>query len=275
MIDTKQHRLNVTLPEQQVILSGEAVRLVQMVSNLLSNAARYSGTKGTIDLFIVVHLQLVEIHVRDHGLGIAPELLPRIFDLFSQGDRSAARSEGGLGIGLALVRRLAELHGGHVEARSEGPGRGAEFTIVLPRLADDTVAACEVPPKQHSDNVPLRILVVDDNKDAANMLAALLQLDGHEIFIEYDALSALQRAKQETPEVMLLDIGLPDMSGYELAERLRATPATAAASLIAVTGYGQEEDRRQSKAAGFDHHLMKPVGSDELREVLGTVKRMS
>jgi PAS domain S-box-containing protein len=275
MIDSKQHRLNVTLPDHQVILSGEGVRLVQMVSNLLSNAARHSGTNGMIDLFVVVHLQLVEIHVRDHGFGIAPALLPRIFDLFAQGDRSAARSEGGLGIGLALVRRLAELHGGHVEATSAGLGRGAEFTIVLPRLADDTIRSSATTPIKATENDPLRILIVDDNRDAANMLAVLLQLDGHQTFVEYDAHSALQRAQAERPEVMLLDIGLPDMNGYELAQQLRSTPATAGAWLVAVTGYGQEDDRKQSKAAGFDHHLMKPVGADELKVLLAELKRAS
>jgi PAS domain S-box-containing protein len=272
MIDQKHHHLNVELPEQRVVLSGEAVRLVQMVSNLLSNAARHSGTNGTIDLFVVVHLQLVEIHVRDYGSGIEPDLLPRVFDLFAQGNRSAARSEGGLGIGLALVRRLAELHGGHAEATSAGLGRGAEFTVVLPRLADAVArSSARAPSTPAESDSTFRILIVDDNQDAATMLATMLDMDGHTTFLAYDATSALIRARVEKPGILLLDIGLPDMSGYELAQRLRSMSETASSTLIAVTGYGQEEDRRQSRAAGFDHHLMKPVSSDELRAILAAV----
>jgi PAS domain S-box-containing protein len=277
MIDQQQHRLNVTLPDQRVILSGEAVRLVQMVSNLLSNAARHSGTNGTIDLFVVVHLQLIEIHVRDDGSGIEPDLLPRVFDLFAQGNRSAARSEGGLGIGLALVRRLAELHGGHAEAKSAGRGRGAEFTVVLPRLADAVAeeSSSQTTGTQTESYDPLSILVVDDNQDAAMMLVTMLDMDGHTTFVEYDAAAGLIRAKGERPAVLLLDIGLPDMSGYELAQHLRSAPETASSTLIAVTGYGQAEDRRRARAAGFDYHLTKPVSADQLRLVLSAVARAS
>lgn len=269
LIDSKQHRLQVTLPEPSIVLSGEGVRLVQMVSNLLSNAARHSGTNGTIELFVVAHPQLVEIHVRDHGAGIPAELLPRIFDLFAQGQQSAARSEGGLGIGLALVRRLAELHGGHIHATSTGPGHGAEFTIVLPRLADEAAPHLE-PPVELLDAPPepLRVLIVDDNQDAANMLALLLQTEGHTAVVEYAAKPALMRAQLEPPDVLILDIGLPDMSGYELGVRLRALPELANATLIAITGYGQDEDRRRSAQAGFDAHLMKPVSADDLQRTL-------
>jgi PAS domain S-box-containing protein len=271
LVEARRHTLHVKLPDEPVVLSGEAVRLVQIVSNLLSNAARHSGAEGRIDLFVVAHLQLVEIHVCDYGIGIEPELLPRVFDLFTQADRSPARSEGGLGIGLALVRRLAELHGGHAEARSAGLGHGAEFTVVLPRLADETHTSTEMPATA-APHLPqaLRILIVDDNQDAANMLSMLLQMEGHETFVEYAALAALARARVERPDVMLLDIGLPEMNGYELARLLRAYPETSTAYLIAVTGYGQEDDLRQSREAGFAHHLMKPVSAEDLRRVLSS-----
>jgi CheY-like chemotaxis protein len=243
--------------------------LVQMIANLLSNAARHSGRNLDIDLSVVASVQLVEIHVRDRGAGIAPELLPRIFDLFAQSEQSVARSEGGLGIGLALVRRIAELHGGHAEAHSDGIDRGAHFVVVLPRLAEvknaepvRLQAVANAAPRQ------LRILVVDDNQDAANMISMLLELEGHETFVTYDARTAITRAEIERPDVMLLDIGLPDMSGYELAQRLRALPASAEATFIALTGYGQASDQRRSKEAGFDHHLTKPVSADVLRNIL-------
>jgi CheY-like chemotaxis protein len=198
-----------------------------------------------------------------------------VFDLFAQGNRSAARSEGGLGIGLALVRRLAELHGGHVAATSAGSGRGAEFTVVLPRLADTVAAesAPQNPAAQTQSCGPFSILVVDDNQDAARMLVTMLDMEGHTTFVEYDATSGFIRARAEQPTVLLLDIGLPDMSGYELAKRLRSAPETASATLIAVTGYGQAEDRRQSRSAGFDYHLTKPVSGDQLRAVLSAVAR--
>jgi len=276
LLEARRHRLKVALPEERVVLFGEPARLVQIIANLLSNAARHSGSDGEIDLFVIAHVQLVEIHVRDYGTGIAPDLLPHVFELFTQADRSPARSEGGLGIGLALVRRLAELHGGHAEAASRGLGQGAEFTVVLPRLADHGQSIDLDAAVPTSSSPPLRILIVDDNRDAANMLGMLLMLEGHYTSIEYDAPAALERARRDTHDVGLLDIGLPEMDGYELARRLRADPATAAMTLIAVTGYGQEEDRRRSCEAGFAHHMMKPVRSEELRRVLDeTVERRS
>jgi PAS domain S-box-containing protein len=268
LIEAKHHRLKMNLPQERIILSADAARLVQMIANLLSNAARHSGVGGDIELFVTAQVQLVEIHVRDFGAGIARELLPHVFELFTQADRSAARSEGGLGIGLALVRRLAELHGGHAEASSAGLGHGAEFTVVLPRLADQPNAGRAQATPLADESAPLRILIVDDNQDAANMLAILLQLEGHTVFIEYGAQAALERARREQPDIALLDIGLPEMNGYELAQRLRAQTETAAMVLIAITGYGQAEDLRRSHEAGFAHHLMKPVSSEDLKSVL-------
>lgn len=270
LMQAKQHRLNITLPDEPLVLSGEAVRLVQMIANLLHNAALHSGKDQDIDLSVVANVQLIEIHVRDRGAGIAADLLPRVFELFAQSERSVARSEGGLGIGLALVRRIAELHGGHVEAHSEGIGRGAHFVVVLPRLAEprQTEVSSSGAESPSATARPLRILVVDDNEDAANMLSMLLDLEGHSAMVAYDAKSALKCAGAEQFDVMLLDIGLPDMSGYELAEQLRASPSSGTATLIAVTGYGQTADQRRSQQAGFDHHLTKPVSTEMLQGVL-------
>jgi len=269
LMEAKHHRLKIAVPSDPIVLAGEAARLVQMIANLLSNAARHSGNDLDIDLSVITTAQLVEIHVSDRGAGITPDFLPYIFDLFAQSERSAARSEGGLGIGLALVRRIAELHGGSVEARSDGVGRGAHFIVVLPRLNEKP--PIDGPHEHVSDGtVPerLRIIVVDDNEDAANTLSMLLQLEGHTTVVAYDALSALERADIERPDVMLLDIGLPGMSGYELAKRLRASPKTASVTLVALTGYSRSADRHQSREAGFDHHLTKPAGMDELRTIL-------
>jgi CheY-like chemotaxis protein len=210
--------------------------------------------------------------VRDNGVGIAPEVLPYIFDLFTQAERTPDRSQGGLGIGLALVKSLVALHGGTVHARSEGLGQGSEFSICLPCTApaqaevanDGGAAAARAAP----DTGNLRVLVVDDNADAAQMLAALLEVQGHAVSVEYDARGALDRARSEHPDVLLLDIGLPDMDGYELARRLRAQPESAGATLVALTGYGQNQDREEAQQAGFDHYLVKPADLNEVNEVL-------
>jgi CheY-like chemotaxis protein len=213
------------------------------------------------------------VRIRDNGVGITPELLPRIFDLFVQGSRSLDRSEGGLGIGLALVREIVRLHGGTVSAASEGVGQGSEFTVRLPLLADftaqprlDTDAASASGPRR-------RILVVDDNRDSASSLALLLGTFGHEVHIAHDGPEALQRAREYRPDTILLDIGLPGMSGYEVASEMREIGALRGAMLIAVTGYGQEDDRKRSRDAGFDHHLVKPVDAAALAEILSSTPK--
>jgi PAS domain S-box-containing protein len=268
LVEAKGHRLRVDMPNEPLVLAGESVRLIQLVANLLINAARHSGGNLDIELTVIATPQLVEIHVRDHGAGIAPEFLPHIFELFAQSERSIARSEGGLGIGLALVRRIAELHGGSVEAHSDGLGQGAHFVVFLPRLNEEPPSV-EGSKQDAGEAAPqgLRILIVDDNEDAANSLAMLLQLEGHTTLVAHDALTALERARVELPDIMLLDIGLPGMSGHELAMQLRSTPTTASATLVAVTGYGQLSDRRKSADAGFDYHLTKPATIDELRSI--------
>jgi CheY-like chemotaxis protein len=216
----------------------------------------------------------IHVAVRDNGVGIAPDILPYIFDLFTQAERTPDRSQGGLGIGLALVKSLVSLHGGTVHASSDGLGQGSEFCICLPRLAapaglmgDDTSGA-----GVHGPGA-LRVMVVDDNVDAAQMLAALLEVQGHAVSVEYDARGALERARRERPDVLLLDIGLPDMDGYELARCLRAQCESAHATLVALTGYGQSQDRKEAEEAGFDHYLVKPADMDQVNAVLAEAAR--
>jgi two-component system CheB/CheR fusion protein len=269
IIESRRHRLNVSVPEEPLWIRGDSARLAQVVTNLLNNAAKYTPEGGSIWLNVATEADSVVISVRDTGVGIPEEMLGTIFDLFTQVDRSLERSEGGLGIGLTLVKRLVEMHCGSVEALSDGPGRGSEFIVrlsllpiegphSLPPVSVDTVPA----PHNHS-----RILVVDDNIDGADSLAVLLRLGGHEVSLAHDGPAALDMAQAFRPEVVLLDIGLPGMDGYEVAKRLRAGPPTRDAILVAVTGYGREEDRQRSREAGFDHHLVKPVSFDALRQV--------
>jgi CheY-like chemotaxis protein len=272
LIDMRRHALTLQLSGRPAHVTGDRTRLVQVISNILNNAAKYTAPGGRIVLAVTAGDGQVSVAVRDNGVGIAPEVLPYIFDLFTQAERTPDRSQGGLGIGLALVKSLVALHGGSVQARSEGLGQGSEFSISLPCAArapaaagggGDGAAAGTVP-----DNGNLRVLVVDDNADAAQMLAALLEVQGHAVSVEYDARGALARARSERPDVLLLDIGLPDMDGYELARRLRAQPENANAILVALTGYGQNQDRDEARQAGFDHYLVKPADLNEVNEVL-------
>jgi CheY-like chemotaxis protein len=254
------------------MVEGDYKRLVQVVSNLLTNAAKYTPEGGNIVVRLQVHPAEVLVEVSDNGIGMAPEMLSHVFDLFAQAKRTSDRSQGGLGLGLALVKNLVESHGGSVLAGSEGIGRGSTFTVRLPRLSSKPVST------PHAGTVsgkridypgsPLRVLIVDDNADAANVLQMLLSTTGHEVRIEYTAASAIERARQFAPQVCLLDIGLPDMDGKDLARRLRSMPETADAMLIAATGYGQEQDRKDTIAAGFDHHFVKPVDTAKLLALL-------
>jgi CheY-like chemotaxis protein len=216
----------------------------------------------------------VTVAVRDNGVGIAPEVLPYIFDLFTQAERTPDRSQGGLGIGLALVKSLVALHGGTVHASSDGIGAGSEFCICLPRLAAPGGMDNEASPSAGLQAPgALRVMVVDDNVDAAQMLAALLEVQGHAVSVEYDAKGALERVRREHHEVLLLDIGLPDLDGYELARRLRSQPESADATLVALTGYGQSQDRKEAEQAGFDHYLVKPADMDQVNEVLAAAAK--
>jgi CheY-like chemotaxis protein len=276
LIESRRHRLSLNVPNEPIRVRGDNVRLVQIVANLLSNAAKYSDYDSELALSVEREPNGLVLRVRDKGIGISPTLLPRVFDLFTQADRSAARTEGGLGLGLALVKRLVELHGGTVEACSEGLGSGSEFTVRLPADTNDMRGAIAIHRGARACAAArLNLMVVDDNKDAADVLATLLELEGHRVLVETDACAALVRARHEKPEVMLLDIGLPTLDGYELARRLRQAPETASATLIALTGYGREEDRRRSHQAGFDHHLVKPVDPESLSSLLSSLVRPS
>jgi len=267
VIQSRHHHLALHMPADMPMIFGDEMRLVQVVANLLNNAAKYTPEGGNISLKIEVQVTHLLLEVEDSGIGMAPELVKQVFDLFTQAERTSDRASGGLGLGLALVRSLVELHGGSVGAASEGIGKGSRFTVVLPRMHEDPVHA-EQRHDVHSGPKPLKILVVDDNADAAEMLGMLLEASGHQVLVEHEAQGALARAGIELPDVCLLDIGLPDMDGHELARRLRARPGTANAVLIAVTGYGQENDKQNSLAAGFNHHLTKPVDIEKLTSLL-------
>jgi signal transduction histidine kinase len=273
LIRSHRHHLLLHLPPDVALVVGDKKRLVQVVANLLNNAAKYTADSGVIQLKIEVEPARVLVEVQDNGNGIAPELVPRVFDLFTQAERTSDRSSGGLGLGLPLVRSMVELHGGTVTCVSEGLGRGSRFTVCLPRLLEQVPDANQAPERaepRHEARA-LRILVVDDNVDAAAMLSMLLQAAGHEVLVEHAPHQALERAIKDRPRICLLDIGLPGMSGTELARRLRADPATAGSVLVAVTGYGQEDDRKHALAAGFDHHLVKPIDTRKLMAILDEI----
>ena len=271
LVQSRHQRLTLDLPPAPTPLKGDRTRLVQVFANLLNNAAKYTPEHGNIDVRLDVHEQEITFGVQDDGGGIGPDLLPHIFDLFTQAERTPDRAQGGLGLGLALVKSLVELHAGSVSAHSEGPGQGSRFVVRLPRAADRAGPLLEhglADDQGATRAAPLRLLVVDDNNDAAVVLRMLLQALGHEAHIEHDGQRALERASQLSPQLLFLDIGLPDMDGFELARRLRAMPETADATLVAVTGYGQPEDKERARQAGFDHHVVKPVYLHEIEGLL-------
>ncbi|WP_020159440.1 PAS domain-containing hybrid sensor histidine kinase/response regulator [Methylobacter marinus] len=271
MIQLRQQELLTSRPDTPMWVEGDRVRLTQALSNLLNNAAKYTDIGGKIMLTVTQEAEDLVIQVQDNGAGIAPEILPHIFDLFTQADSSLARSQGGLGIGLTLTRRLVEMHGGTISASSAGNQQGSEFTLRLPLFN-----APSIPQPEPSEPVPaaakLRILLVDDNADVAESLALLLEIQGHELDTADCGLKAIEMAQTFRPQVVLLDIGLPDINGYEVAKRLRKLPETRRAFLIAISGYGQPEDLEQSKSAGFDHHLLKPVHPLKLSSLLTSVE---
>jgi signal transduction histidine kinase len=269
LLDTRRHALAVELPAEPVRLEADPDRLAQVVTNLLNNAAKYTPEGGRVRLAAERRGDEVLLRVGDNGVGIAPEMLPRVFDLFAQAEQTSDRSAGGLGLGLTLVKSLVELHGGRVEAFSEGLGRGSEFVVRLPCSESAGEPATNGAARTSGPSRPARrVLVVDDNADAADSLALLLRVDGHEVRVAYDGPAALQEAAAFRPEVVLLDIGLPRMDGYEVARRLRGQAELKEALLVAVTGYGQDEDRRRAEEAGFDAHLVKPTDPAVLHELL-------
>lgn len=269
-IEAKHHQLDVPAWPHPVPVRADKKRLVQVISNLLTNAAKYTPEHGRIALHMELGSDQVALTVEDNGIGMTPEFVPHVFDLFAQAQRPADRSSGGLGLGLALVKSLVGLHGGKVSCASDGLGKGSRFSFTLPLYARDgaRVERRRNPRTKLATGRPLKILVVDDNVDAAQMLSALLQAAGHRAITEHDPVRALEMARNELPDVCLLDIGLSDMDGNELARRLRAQPETCGTQLIAVTGYCQAHDREEALAAGFDHYMTKPVDIGSLQAVL-------
>jgi len=271
LIDERKHELTLSLPTQTIWLYVDPARLEQVVVNLLTNAAKYTNDGGHIWLTVQHEGAEAVIRVRDTGVGISPEILPHIFDLFTQAERTLDRSQGGLGIGLALVQRLLEMQGGTVSV-SSALGNGSEFVVRLPMVPSPEQKPFAPPIKKAQSTGPsLRVLVVDDNVDSAMTLGMLLRASGHETRIVHDGLAVLDAALNYRPHVVLLDIGLPGLNGFEVAERLRQQPAFQNVVLVAMTGYGQESDRQHSQEAGFDHHLVKPANFGKVLQILATV----
>ena len=273
LFDQRRHELTVSLPTQAIWVHADSARLEQVVVNLLTNAAKYTDPGGHVWLTLQQEGEQAVLRVRDTGVGIAPEILPRIFDLFTQAARSLDRSQGGLGIGLALVQRLVEMHGGTVAA-SSALGQGSEFVLRLPMVPPPQPQPPSPPEKAQPTGPCLRVLVVDDNVDTVTTLAMLVQESGHDVRTAYDGSSVLEAALDYRPNVVLLDIGLPGLDGFEVAKLLRRQPALQHAVLVAMTGYGRESDRQRSRDAGFDHHLVKPGDFGKVLQILAAVPEL-
>ncbi|HEY5949991.1 MAG TPA: ATP-binding protein [Kofleriaceae bacterium] len=270
LFEERGHRLSLDLAEDFVV-DADKHRLVQVIANLLTNAAKYTPDGGHIALSIRGEATNARITVRDNGVGMPPQLLPHVFDMFVQGERAPDRSEGGLGLGLAVVKNIVERHGGSVAAASEGLGKGSTFTVWWPLAQGVTAATLDEDLEIEPPVEPLRVLVVDDNIDAATTLGELLKVLGHQPLVAHDAPSALALAREEAPQLALVDLGLPILDGYELIGRLRNLPGLHSLQAVAVTGYGQASDRAKSHAAGFDRHVVKPVGLEDLRTLLASL----
>ncbi|ESQ84855.1 hypothetical protein AEAC466_07300 [Asticcacaulis sp. AC466] len=273
LIDANGHKLTLDIPTEPLWVEGDLTRLAQVVSNLLNNAAKYTAHGGRIGLTVTPHASHADIIVSDNGLGIEADMLPRVFDLFAQADSHLDRSQGGLGIGLALVSKLVDMHGGTSKAESEGPGKGSTFTVSLPLVG----ASGEVQGKPLQKNgrpaTPMKVLIVDDNVDSAQTSLWMLDLIGHKAEVANDGARALEMAREMKPDVVLLDIGMPGMDGYEVCRQLRKMPGMEQLVLIAQTGWGQESDRQKAFAAGFDHHITKPVSLDLLTQLLADINQ--
>jgi PAS domain S-box-containing protein len=274
LIEQRGHKLIVKAPVAPIQIDADMVRLAQVISNLLNNAAKYTERGGRIWLTASRKDSDVLIKVRDTGIGIPAEILPQVFEMFTQAERSTNGSAGGLGIGLTLVKRLVEMHGGTITAQSHGQGKGSEFVVSVPAASAHPArpeARAEGTERKPEGKRPTRILVVDDNVDSADSMGLLMKLLGNEVRIVHDGLTAVDVAKEFEPRVVLLDIGLPTLNGYETAREIRRQPWGKQAVLIAVTGWGEEVHRQRSRKAGFDHHLVKPVDPDELTNLLGAL----
>jgi signal transduction histidine kinase/ActR/RegA family two-component response regulator len=267
-IDLHGHELQIDLPDRPVFLNGDATRLAQILSNLLNNAAKYTNRGGRVSLKATVEEQTLTVVVADTGIGIAPDMLDTVFEMFVQVDSTLERSTAGLGVGLSLARKLVELHGGTVEAHSAGTGHGSQFVVRLPIVVEPELPAKPTPASFISAET-YRILLADDNVDFVNSIGALLTAMGHSVVITHNGTDALAAAKRFCPDYAFLDIGLPQMSGYDLARGIRELSCGAMTVMIAVTGWGQEKDRQLAFEAGFDHHMVKPVRFEQIEEILG------
>ena len=277
LIELQGHRLNVSVSRESLLVNADPVRLAQVVSNLLTNSAKYTEANGNIWISAGREGSEAVLRVRDDGIGIAPDLLPHVFELFMQADHSSTRAQGGLGIGLTLAKNLTQMHDGTMEARSGGLGKGSEFAVRLPLVAQqgaEALGKVDDEPTHEPPSSGHRLLVVDDNKDAAVSLATLLRLQGHEVRIAHDGPTAVALASSFLPNMVFLDLGMPDMDGYEVARLMRQQPGLETVVLTALTGWAQDEDRRRTAAAGFDHHLVKPPEPKTLDSVLGTLERL-
>jgi len=270
--ESRQQILDVQTSKEHLLVDGDLIRLSQIVINLLNNAIKYTPDGGRITVSVARDGDWAVLRVKDTGAGIHAELLPRVFDLFVQGERSLARTEGGLGIGLTIVRKLVDLHGGTVSARSDGLGKGSEFIVLLPALSQkQSVGESPTTWQPGSARTKRRVLIVDDNHDLAETAKVLLIASGHDVRTAYDGVSAVATANEFDPEVVLLDIGLPGMSGYEVAKRLRASEQRRSMLLVALTGYGQDADRQLAREAGFDQHLVKPLDPATLEKIVESI----
>ncbi len=276
LIEVQGHQLDISLPPDSLLLDADPVRLAQVVGNLLTNSAKYSEANGHIWLTARKEGDQAALSVRDTGIGIAPDMLPHVFELFVQADHASTKAQGGLGIGLTLVKNLVEMHNGTVQARSAGLGKGSEFVVRLPLLVQPQGVPGEAESAAHQQATPSsghRLLVVDDNHDAAISLSMWLRLQGYEVRVAHDGSTALEIATTFRPDLIFLDIGMPGMDGYEVARRVRETPGLERTILTALTGWGQQEDRRRTSEAGFDHHLVKPPEPKAVESVLAELKK--
>jgi CheY-like chemotaxis protein len=270
LIEAAHHHFDVTIPGSPLWLEADTTRVAQIISNILNNAAKYTPEGGHIVLTAEPCSDCIEIRVSDTGVGIAPEMLPKVFEMFAQVDHSLQTSRGGLGIGLSLARKLAEMHGGSIKAESDGPGKGSTFRVQLP-LAAAPVESPLPTPNEPFLGISYRILVIDDNTDAADMLALLLKAAGHTTRVIYDSPEVLAAAIAFHPDVVFLDIGMPKLNGFDVARQLRQQPELRSTILVALTGWGSEQDRGRSQQAGFDHHLTKPVLPEAIHQLLALV----